>query len=48
MIVITDETVGRFLSWKLPEEFRPDCYVEFDHERGAERVVADRYQLVDG
>jgi hypothetical protein len=48
MIVITDETVGRFLSRKLPEGFRPDCYVEFDHERGTERVVADRYQLVDG
>ncbi len=31
--IVTDEMVTRFLSWKLPEIFRPDCYVTFDHER---------------
>lgn len=33
---VTEEMVYRFLSWKLPESFRPDCYVEFDRERAKE------------
>lgn len=33
---VTDEMVGRFLGWKLPQDFAPDCYVSFDKERAAE------------
>lgn len=27
------EMVNRFLGWKLPETFGPDCFVSFDRER---------------
>ena len=27
---VTDEMVQRFLSWKLPEDFRPDAGIRFD------------------
>lgn len=30
---VTNEMVTRFLTWRLPEHFRPDCYVVFDPER---------------
>lgn len=29
---VTDEMVGRFLGWKLPLNFRPDCGVSIDTE----------------
>jgi len=29
---VTDEMVQRFLGWKLPETFAPDCYISFDRE----------------
>ena len=25
--------VDRFLRWKLPEDFRPDCGIEFDRDK---------------
>ncbi len=28
-----DKMVDRFLCWKLPEDFAPDCYVSFDREK---------------
>lgn len=28
-----DAAVSRFLGWKLPDDFAPDCYVSFDRER---------------
>ncbi|CAN7411711.1 hypothetical protein LJR074_002610 [Acidovorax sp. LjRoot74] len=28
--VVTDEMVARFLGWKLPPDFYPDCHVSFD------------------
>lgn len=28
--VQADEMVSRFLSWKLPEDFAPDCHISFD------------------
>lgn len=28
-----DAIVNRFLGWKLPETFGPDCYVSFDREK---------------
>jgi hypothetical protein len=28
----SDEMVNRFLSWKLPPDFSPDCYIRFDRE----------------
>lgn len=31
------EMVDRFLGWKLPKDFRPDCYVSFDHETAERR-----------
>ena len=30
---VTDEMVSRFLSWPLPQDFYPDCYVAFDREK---------------
>lgn len=27
---ITDEMVNRFLCWKLPQDFAPDCGISFD------------------
>ena len=29
---LIDQMVDRFLSWKLPEAFSPDCYISFDKE----------------
>lgn len=26
---VTDEMVNRFLSWKLPQDFSPDCGISF-------------------
>lgn len=28
-----DKMVDRFLGWKLPKDFGPDCYVSFDREK---------------
>lgn len=28
-----NEMVDRFLGWKLPQDFAPDCYIEFDREK---------------
>lgn len=28
----TNEMVDRFLSWKLPEDFCPDCYIAFNKD----------------
>lgn len=28
-----DKMVDRFLGWKLPEDFSPDCYITFDREK---------------
>lgn len=36
---VSDEMVSRFLSWKLPQDFAPDCYIKFDK---VDRVYADR------
>ncbi len=30
---VTEEMVNRFLSWKMPESFGPDCYVMFHREK---------------
>lgn len=30
--VVTDEMVSRFLGWKLPEDFNPDCGISFKRE----------------
>ena len=27
---VTDEMVSRFLSWKIPADFSPDCYISFN------------------
>lgn len=32
---ITDEMVSRFLGWKLPQHFYPDCYITFDREKAS-------------
>ena len=32
-IKITDEMVTRFLGWRVPEDFNPDCYITFDREK---------------
>lgn len=29
---VTDEMVQRFLCWRLPDTFAPDCYISFDRE----------------
>ena len=29
---VSDEMVARFLAWKLPHDFSPDCYIRFDRE----------------
>jgi len=31
-VQVTDEMVQRFLGWRLPDTFAPDCYVSFDRE----------------
>lgn len=36
--VVTDAMVSRFLSWRLPGTFWPDCYISFD------RASADEYR----
>ena len=33
---VTDEMVSRFLCWKLPQDFHPDCYVSFDREKASQ------------
>lgn len=30
---VTNEMVGRFLGWKLPEDFAPNCHISFDREQ---------------
>lgn len=30
-----DEMVNRFLGWKLPKDFTPDCGIEFDRNKYA-------------
>ena len=30
---VIDHMVDRFLGWKLPEDFSPDSYITFDHEK---------------
>lgn len=34
-VAVTDEMVSRFLGWKLPQDFYPDCYVTFDREKAS-------------
>lgn len=34
-IKITDEMVGRFLSWALPKDFYPDGYISFDRDKAS-------------
>lgn len=34
-----DAMVDRFLGWKLPKTFSPDCYVKFDRELMARQVA---------
>ncbi len=29
---VTDEMVGRFLAWKLPQDFAPDCHISFNRQ----------------
>jgi hypothetical protein len=36
---VTKAMVGRFLSWKLPETFGPDCFVTFDREAAKKSVA---------
>ena len=31
-----DGMVNRFLGWKLPQHFYPDCYVRFDREKASQ------------
>ena len=33
---VTDEMVNRFLCWKLPQDFGPDCYIAFDREKASQ------------
>lgn len=33
---VTDEMVNRFLGWRLPAGFSPDCFVSFDRKRAEE------------
>ena len=28
-----DKMVDRFLGWKLPDDFGPDCYISFDRDK---------------
>lgn len=39
---VTDEMVGRFLGWKLPEDFSPDCGISFNRESDYEHPVLGR------
>lgn len=32
---VSDEMVSRFLGWKVPQDFYPDCYVTFDREKAS-------------
>jgi hypothetical protein len=29
---VADEMVARFLAWKLPQDFSPDCHIRFDRD----------------
>ena len=29
---VTDEMVGRFLTWMLPQDFAPDCHISFNRQ----------------
>ena len=31
--ILISRMVTRFLSWKLPANFYPDCYITFDREK---------------
>lgn len=33
---VTDDMVARFLAWKLPQHFYPDCYISFDREKASQ------------
>ena len=33
---VTEEMITRFLQWKLPQDFYPDCWVSFDREKAQE------------
>ena len=33
--VVIDDMVSRFLGWKLPQDFYPDCFVTFDREKAS-------------
>ncbi len=33
---VTDEMVTRFLSWRLPQHFYPDCHISFDREKASQ------------
>jgi hypothetical protein len=36
MGVVTDAMVSRFLGWRLPDSFSPDCFISFNRERARE------------
>lgn len=33
---VTDDMVSRFLGWKLPQHFYPDCHISFDREKASQ------------
>lgn len=33
---VTDDMVLRFLNWKVPQHFYPDCYISFDREKASQ------------
>lgn len=35
VFVSVESMVDRFLSWKLPDDFYPDCYITFDRDKAA-------------
>lgn len=35
-IQVTDAMVSRFLGWKLPQHFYPDCHISFDRENASQ------------
>jgi hypothetical protein len=33
---VTDDMVVRFLGWRVPQHFYPDCYISFDREKASQ------------
>ncbi len=38
--VVTDDMVTRFLGWKLPRNFYPDCHISFDREKASQSALS--------